>query len=79
MNSHKNFENIKSLPITERERAKVSHEINNVWHTRFKGKRVCMIITHSHEIDSPSFEYDFINHGYDHYEFLAKRPTIDWR
>ena len=70
---------IKTLRITKTEAAKVSHDINSVWHTRYYGKRYCRIETHSHRRDSPSYVYHFINHGFDQYEFVGKYPTQDRR
>ena len=65
----------KNLTITKKEAAKVIHDINSVWHSRFSGKRFCRIETHSHRKDSPSYVYHFINHGFNQYEFVGKYPT----
>ena len=46
---------------------------------RFQGEEFCVIYTHSYDIDSPSYDYFFINHGFNDYEFLGKRPTKDRR
>ena len=70
---------MKILKITKKEAAKVTHDINNVWHDRFQGKRYCRIYSHSYQSDSPSYVYHFINHGFDNYEFVAKYPTPDRR
>ena len=51
---------MKSLRITRKEAAKVTHDINNVWHSKFKGKRLGVIETHSDRPDGPSYEYIFI-------------------
>ena len=63
---------MKSLRMTEKERAKVTHDINNVWHKQFKGKYRCRIITRSNEMDSPFYVYYFINYGFDEYVFVGK-------
>ena len=68
-----------TLQITKKEAAKVVHDINNVWNDRFKDKRICTIETHSNEADSPSYEYIFLNNGFNEYEFVAKYPTVDRR
>ena len=38
-----------NLPMTPKEKAKVTSEINNVWHVKYKGKRTGLIITRSNE------------------------------
>lgn len=43
-----------SLPMTAKEKAKVTHDMNNVYHAKYKGKRVCAIRTSSNEPNSPS-------------------------
>lgn len=68
---------MKDLKISKKEAAKVTHDINNVWHERFKDKEFAVIHTHSHKSTSPSYDYYFINYGFDDYEFLWKRPTAD--
>lgn len=61
-----------SLPMTEKEKAKVRHDINNVYHAKYAGKRSCMIITHSNEPDSPAYVYKFKNKGFDDYDIYFK-------
>ena len=73
------YRQMKSLVITKKEASKVTHDINSVWHERFKNKEYCVIETHSHRIDSPSYEYIFINHGFNQYTFIGKYPTRDRR
>ena len=68
---------MKSLKISRKEAEKVTHDINNVWHERFRDKEVGVIHTHSNKRNSPSYDYYFINHGFNDYEFLWKRPTVD--
>ena len=72
---------MKKLRITKKEAAKVTHDINNVWHVKYSSKvgNKCVITTHSHKHDSPSFEYHFINHAFSNYEYVAKYPTVDRR
>ena len=66
-----------SLPMTEKEKAKVTHDINNVYHTKFKGKRSCFIRTRSNEPDSPSYLYRFKNDGFDNYDIYMKIKEDD--
>lgn len=63
------------LKVTEKESTKVTHDINNVWHKRFQKQEYCVIHTHSNDIDSLAYDYYFINHGFDDYEFLGNRKT----
>ena len=64
-----------SLPMTAKEKAKVAHDINNVYHAKYKGKSSCYIRTHSNESDSPAYVYRFRNHGFDNYEIYMKEST----
>ena len=70
---------MKSLPISFKEAEKVTHDINNIWHACYEGQRNCVIYTHSYQKNSPSYEYHFINYGFDQYAFVAKYPTEDRR
>ena len=70
---------MESLRITKKEAVKVTHDINNVWHARYKGKKYCRIETHSFGIGSSSYVYHFINYGFDQYVFVGKYPTRDRR
>ena len=67
------------MRISRKEEVKVTHDINNIWHTKYMGEEYCVISAHSHRPDSPSYDYYFINRGFDNYEFYAKIPTIDRR
>lgn len=61
-----------SLPMTANEKAKVTHDINNIYHARYEGKRVCAIRTRSNEPDSPTYYYRFKNYGFDNYDIFMK-------
>ena len=63
---------MKSLKMTKKEVAKVTHDINNVWHSRYKTETKCTIITHDNRINGDAYEYHFINHGFDNYTFVGK-------
>lgn len=67
------------MKITKKEAAKVTKDINDIWYARFEGEDFCVIYTHSHESNSPSYAYYFINHGFNEYEFIGKLPTADRR
>lgn len=64
-----------SMPMTAKEKAKVTHDINNVYHAKYEGKRSCIIRTHSNEPDSPSYVYRFRNNGFDDYDIYMKEPN----
>ena len=70
---------MESLKISRKEAAKVTHDINNVWHERYENVEIGYIYTHSYKISSPSFVYVFRNYGFDNYEFIGKYPTADRR
>ncbi len=61
--------------VSKKEAEKVTHDINAVWHNRFQGEEYCVIHTHSFQLDSPAYDYYFINHSFDNYEFWGKRCT----
>ena len=67
------------LRMTRKEVAKVTHDINNVWHAKYEGEEVCMIDTYSNRPNGSSYSYYFINHGFNDYSFFAKYPTKDGR
>ncbi len=71
-NSGTGRERKKSLPMTTVEKAKVTHDINNLYHAKFKGKRKCFIRTRSNEPDSPTYTYRFANHGFNDYDIYSK-------
>ena len=48
---------MKGLRISRKEAAKVTHDINNVWHERFQGLEVAVIHTHSQKKNSQSYDY----------------------
>lgn len=69
--------NGKSLPMTEKEKIKVGHDINNLYHSKYEGKRNCWIKTRSNESDSPFYIYRFKNHGFDNYDIFSKAEYDD--
>ena len=58
--------------MTDIEKAKVTHDINNIYNAKYKGKKKCYIRTSSNESDSPSFFYRFKNHGFNDYDIYYK-------
>jgi hypothetical protein len=58
--------------MTAKEKAKVGHDINNVYHAKYQGKSICMISTRSDEPDSPVYNYRFKNYGFDNYDIYYK-------
>ena len=62
-----------SLRITKKEAAKVTHDINNVWHARYEGLEFCVINTSPNKSNSPTYAYTFINYGFNNYQFIEKK------
>lgn len=80
LNGTKNSGNIsekESLPITNIEKEKVGHDINNLYHAKYKGKRKCWIKTRSNESDSAFYIYKFNNHGFGNYDIYHKSEYDD--
>lgn len=67
----------KSLAMTKKEKIKVGHDINNLYHSKYEGKRNCWIKTRSNESDSPFYIYRFKNHGFDNYDIFSKSEYDD--
>lgn len=63
---------MKSLPMTAKEKAKVSHDINSLYHANYEGKKYCIIKTRSNRKDSPFYLYRFVNGGFDNYDIYSK-------
>ena len=61
------------MRITKKELAKITHDINNVWHSRYEGKTDCYIITRTNESDSPYYTYRFHNYGFNNYRIYHKK------
>lgn len=74
-NSRTKNEKAKSLPMTAKEKAKVTHDINNIYHAKYEGRSTCYIRTHSNEQDSPTYVYRFRNRGFDNYDIYMKEST----
>lgn len=67
------------MKMTKKEVAKVTHDINNVWHARYEGVEIGYIYTNSNQLGSASYAYTFINHGFNNYEFIEKKPITNGR
>jgi len=74
-NSRTKKKKAKSLPMTAKEKAKVTHDINNIYHAKYEGKSFCYIRTRSNEQDSPTYVYRFRNNGFDNYDIYMKEST----
>ena len=60
--------------LTKSEVEKVTHDINNLWHTRYQGLELGVIYTHSNNTNAPAYAYTFINYGFNDYLFIDKKP-----
>ena len=58
------------LILDEREVSKVFHEINNLYHSKYKGKRFAMHRTL--DLQSNYCIYYFENHGFNDYNIVEK-------
>lgn len=76
-NSRTKKKKAESLPMTAEEKSKVGHDINSLYHSKYKGKRSCIIKTRSNESDSPFYLYRFKNHGFDDYDIFCKEEYDD--
>lgn len=54
-----------SLPISAKERQKITHEINSVYHSRYEGKENCLI-------HNGNYTYYFVNYGFNEYDIRFK-------
>jgi len=55
-----------TLPISKKEKAKVTHAINDVYHARFEGKTECIM-------HNGNYKYFFMNHGFNEYDIYFKK------
>ena len=63
------------LPISEKEVVKVTHEINNVYHAKYKGKRKGLIRTFG--LDNRAYNYSFEINDFDSYNIYNKEINTD--
>ena len=62
------------IKMSSKEREKVGHEINTLFHSNFKGKRICRITTYNPR-NGEAYDYWFENNGFDNYQFIKKRKN----
>ena len=62
------------IKMSPKEREKVGHEINTLFHSNFKGKRICRITTYNPR-NGEAYDYWFENNGFDNYQFIKKRKN----
>ncbi len=60
--------------VSEKEKSKVEHDINNIFHAKFSGKRRCRITTYSPD-DDTAYDYSFESHGFNEYNIYDKKPN----
>lgn len=61
----------KSTKISKKEREKVTHDINNIYHAKYAGKTTGVITTHP-DNKSPAYDYYFSINEFDNYIIFAK-------
>jgi len=67
----KPFKKPRAENVSPGEAEKVGHDINNVYHARFKGKRRGVITTYNPD-DDIAYDYKFECHGFDEYNIFEK-------
>lgn len=65
------FKKPRAENVSPKEAEKVGHDINNVYHARFKGKRRGIITTYNPD-DDIAYDYKFECHGFDEYNIFEK-------
>lgn len=60
--------------VSEKEKSKVEHDINNIFHAKFKGKRRGRITTYNPDNDT-AYDYSFESHGFNEYNIYNKKPN----
>lgn len=69
--SGKPFKKPRADNVSPKEADKIGHDINNVYHSRFKGKRRGVITTYNPD-DDTAYDYKFECHGFDEYNIFEK-------
>lgn len=69
--SGRSFKKPRAKNVSPKEVEKVGHDINNVYHSRFKGKRRGVISTYNPD-DDMAYDYKFECHGFDEYNIFEK-------
>ena len=58
--------------VSNKEYAKVCHEINSLYHTCYKGKRIGYIVSHEPSENSQAYLYKFEIHEFNEYNIYSK-------
>ena len=58
------------------EAEKVGHDINNIYHAKYNGKRSGMITTYNPD-DDIAYNYAFECHGFGEYNIFSKVENVD--
>ena len=72
----KPFKKPRASNVSDKEHAKVGHDINNRYHAHYKGKRKGMITTYNPD-DDTAYNYLFESHGFDKYNIYSKELNED--
>ena len=60
--------------ITNSEYAKICHEINSLYHSRYAGRLIGYIVCHEPSTDSVAYLYKFEIHEFNEYNIYSKTP-----
>lgn len=72
----KSYKRPRAENLSEKEASKVGHDINNVYHARYSGKRSGMITTYNPD-DDKAYNYTFECHGFGEYNIFSKIENED--
>lgn len=72
----KSYKRPRAENLSEKEASKVGHDINNVYHARYSGKRSGMITTYNPD-DDKAYNYTFECHGFGEYNIFRKIRNED--
>lgn len=72
----KSYKRPRAENLSAKEASKVEHDINNVYHARYRGKRSGMITTYNPD-DDKAYNYSFECHGFGEYNIFNKIENED--
>ena len=74
--SGKSYKRKTAKNVSVKEAEKVGHDINNIYHAKYKGKRSGMITTYNPD-DDVAYNYAFECHGFGEYNIFSKVENVD--
>lgn len=74
--SGKSYKRKAAKNVSVKEAEKVGHDINNIYHAKYNGKRSGMITTYNPD-DDIAYNYAFECHGFGEYNIFSKVENVD--